>query len=497
MESTESWLKRPSSTIHVRKVDKELQHIKSLAVVSVLNKSFKESTTIPPRLTSSASSTTSSESTHRNRARSQSCCVSSRDLKDRSKKSSTSLRDDYFSFEYNDMRHVHSDHDSGTEKETVEKRLTELQELYTISAHNESVHRSTIHTQSEIIRAQDRLIEEYADNMSKLEAENRGLKMNMNMEPLTLTREDVMSTLDEVHKLQPLREYYLELIQSLQEQVALSDQRISDMDKIAHEIQKECMNQTQFIDSKLHKLSQQLVEKDKVINKMHMLHNQDSKQLLVVPSKSETRRSLFSEPTHVIWESGEEGNDFIRRSSSTSRNNSSNRSSPLTKWKSTVLPPPSPPPSQPLPPIPTDILPSKSKSSYTEQRMLHSEQRNPHSELRNSHSELSNSSNITLITHRNISTDAFGDPSPDSKSWNPLESDISMTDSEYYKEFTDQLQARLSISKEIDDLRVWEPSDYADIQKKIESNNWLEGKEQLSRKEQIAFWKGMKKKLRS
>ncbi|KAG1224377.1 hypothetical protein G6F68_020126 [Rhizopus microsporus] len=60
----------------------------------------------------------------------------------------------------------------------------------------------------------------------------------------------------------------------------------------------------------------------------------------------------------------------------------------------------------------------------------------------------------------------------------------------YYKEFTDQLQERLSMSKEIDDLSVWRPSDYDEIQRKIESEDWLE------EQQKNAFWKGMKKKLK-
>lgn len=489
MDSSDIWLKRPQSSIRTRNVDKELQHIKSLAVVSVLNKSFKEST--PSNTIASLDSSTASETTsNRNRARSYSYCHSTRDLKDRNKKSSTSLRDDYFSFHYGDMRHPRTESESqqslDTEKETPEKRVHELQELYSTTLKSGKLDKLTINAQSEIILAQDRLIHQYSDNIDELEAENRELRENCihnhvniedNSKPNQLLQEEVAYVLTELNQLLSTKATYETYIQSLQAQLVKSDAKIAEMERIGHAMHKECLDQTQFIDTKLHALTQQILDKDKIISKYHHLHD---KPLLVTPSKSETRRSLFNE-SHVIWENNEEMADNPRHSTSTSsRTSSINRHSHINRWKGNLLPPPSPPPSQPLPPIPIDISLSASRHKH------------PPS------SELSNHSNLTLITQRNISTDAFGEPSSDSKISAYSGSDISMTESEYYKEFTDQLQARLSISKEIDDLRVWEPSDYAEIQKKIDSKNWLNDRKHgnLSQKEQIAFWKGMKKKLR-
>lgn len=149
-----------------------------------------------------------------------------------------------------------------------------------------------------------------------------------------------------------------------------------------------------------------------------------------------------------------EQNSMLSRSSTMSEDDNSKRSSRqrrsyIARWKGSSLPPASPPPSTPLPPIPSDRRRSSTR--------------------------------LPIIAQKHMSVDAVGGP----HSFSSLsEQDV------YYKEFTEQLQERLSMSKEMDDLSVWRPSDYDEIQRKIESEDWLE------EQQKNAFWKGMKKKLK-
>ncbi|KAI9313595.1 hypothetical protein BX666DRAFT_2030367 [Dichotomocladium elegans] len=57
-------------------------------------------------------------------------------------------------------------------------------------------------------------------------------------------------------------------------------------------------------------------------------------------------------------------------------------------------------------------------------------------------------------------------------------------------EFTHQLDARLSVSREIDHLRIWEPP------KSVTDNASIHRRDSTSLKDGATFWRGMKKKLR-
>lgn len=65
-----------------------------------------------------------------------------------------------------------------------------------------------------------------------------------------------------------------------------------------------------------------------------------------------------------------------------------------------------------------------------------------------------------------------------------------------YREFTEQLQARLSISKEIDELNVWQPSDLEEMKQRFAKWDEDDVATKRSSRDSSAFWKGMKKKLR-
>lgn len=495
METDERWLKRPQSTIGQRNVDKELQRIKRLAVVSVLNKSFQDtapplrpSSSLLPSMSPSSSLTTSGTSQDapsKPRSHSISNPSSQNSLK---KTSNISLHGDYTTMrrsernedqislsekEMDDNRLVTSS-PIDSEKEILENRVLELEALYSASIKELHTVSDRNNAQTKLVSMQDNLIHQLTDQIEDLSSVYKHIQYGPeDVEAILKSKEELHALNEQLDELRPLKAEYMNLIERLTE----NDRKLEELEQIAKEIQKENAAQTSYIDTKVQTLLNKLLQKNEIINKLEQ--QQQQRSIAPTPemiSKSSDLKSL-NDSSSVIWEhSGEDdGNTGLSARSSyiASENNSQHRKSLIARWKGPVLPPASPPPTLPLPPIPTTSSHSRPKSTL---------------------SELSKRSSIASY-NKHLSIDAIGGSSqrrPSAQS----EIDVEIADTAYYKEFTDQLQQRLSISKEIDDLRVWEPSDYDSIQRKIESNNWSGSDDGNSQKDQAAFWKGMKKKLR-
>ncbi|KAG2201382.1 hypothetical protein INT46_010187 [Mucor plumbeus] len=542
--------------------DKELERIKSLAVVSVLNKNFKE-TTPPPRRTSllptlspSNSLTTDNHSTatqdiyskSKSHSISRSQTVSYSSNNPIKKSSNSSLHSDYSNHlsqkpSFTTNRHsaiftsssVHEDDqklpserelDEGylvtdspidTEKETLEKRVQELEALYTASMNDLQTLESQNNNQKEILVMQDRLIQQMADQLDTQENNNMQCQIcsTDDVESLLKAQQDVVILTRELNELRPLKLEYSSAISDFTEKSTINDNKIEELEQLAREIQKANAIQTEFIDTKVQTLLDKILTKNKIINKLEhdqqeqLLQQLQYQQLPHTPkpdmiSKSGSIQSLNDKST-VIWEKqgeeeeekDDEGDDKelepnSARSSYVSHEDQHRRKSYVSRWKGNSIPPASPPPSLPLPPIP-------SASSRSTSR--------PKSTL----SEISRGSSIHAqhTSNKHISMDAVGGIGGAIEGGNRTEIahrrpsiqsefDEELADAAYYKEFTDQLQERLSISKEIDDLRVWEPSDYDSIQRKIDSKNWSDSEDghSVSSSQKAAFWKGMKKKLK-
>ncbi|EIE82359.1 hypothetical protein G6F46_008068 [Rhizopus delemar] len=183
----------------------------------------------------------------------------------------------------------------------------------------------------------------------------------------------------------------------------------------------------------------------------HDLQQETQAQTVCIETKVETLMDRLKEKEDMVDKLYYEQqlSSLFPQPSSSSRSSlhstSSHGQKPATaRLKS--IPAPAPPPSAPLPPIPTHPV-----------------------------------ENIPVIASRHMSISSRPVSSAFSE---PVVSQV------YYKEFTEQLQQRLSMSKEMDDLSLWTPNDYDEIQRKIESKDWLEDQQKG------AFWKGMKKKLR-
>lgn len=146
------------------------------------------------------------------------------------------------------------------------------------------------------------------------------------------------------------------------------------------------------------------------------------------------------------------------------------RSTATPRWTGGPLPPQAPPPTDPLPPVPMSPTPQQQQQQQPEEVLSNSSKR------------------PSISSSAGGASSCFEDPETEAA----------------YREFAEQLQSRLSVSKEIDDLRVWQPADLDEFQKRM--SRWSDMDEEdikrqslassLRSKEGAAFWRGMKKKLR-
>ncbi|GAN03266.1 hypothetical protein MAM1_0037d02718 [Mucor ambiguus] len=562
MDSDDNRLKKLHSSKTQR--DKELERIKSLAVVSVLNKNFKETTPPPrpssllPTLSPSSSLTTDNPSitaaTPDGKSRSQSMSRSqtisyssgSNPLK---KPSNTSLHHEYNNNSSSSMLRTSSastnrlsriltssdaldkdqqhhvseqelddgnlvtDSPIDTEKETLEKRVQELEALYAASLNDIQALTLQSHQQNEILLLQDKLIQHMSNQLDTPAVVDMQCQLcaSDDVASLLKAQQDVAILTRELNELKPLSSEYGSAISGLIEKTSASEHKMDKLEQLAREIQKANTMQTEFIDTKVQTLLDKILRKNEIINKLehdqqqHLLKQVQYQQLPPIPvaavaaaaAKTDGIPASNDSITNVIPEEDEDGTDELEpnsaRSSYVSHESHHGRKSYISRWKGNAIPPASPPPSLPLPPIPSAS--SRSTTSNTAR---------PKSTL----SEISRGSSIHAqhtSGNKHLSMDAVGGISAQAAA-TTLDSrrpsvqsqfDEELADAAYYKEFTDQLQERLSMSKEIDDLRVWEPSDYDSIQKKIDSKNWSDSEDDHSMSSQkAAFWKGMKKKLR-
>lgn len=537
--------------------DKELERIKSLAVVSVLNKNFKETTPPPrrasllPTLSPSNSLTTDNPSTATqdiyNKSKSQSISrsqtVSYSSNNPIKKSSNSSLHSDYnnhlsrkpsfttnrlsaictsSSSVYEDDQELPSERELNedylvtnspidTEKETLEKRVQELEALYTASMNDLQILESRSNNQKEILVLQDKLIQQMTDQLDTQEINNMQCQIcsSGDVESLLKAQQDVVILTRELNELRPLKSEYSSAISDFTEKSTLNDNKIEELEQLAREIQKANAIQTEFIDTKVQTLLDKILTKNEIINKLEheqqvqLLQQLQYQQLPPTPkpdmiNKSGNVQSLNDTST-VIWEKQgeEEGNDNeletnSARSSYISHEGQNKRKSYISRWKGNSIPPASPPPSLPLPPIPS----ASSRSANRPKSTLSEISRGP-----SIHAQHTSNKHISMDAVGGIRGGAEGDTVAEITHRRPSiqsEFDEELADAAYYKEFTDQLQQRLSISKEIDDLRVWEPSDYDTIQRKIDSKNWSDSEDghSVSSSQKAAFWKGMKKKLK-
>ncbi|KAG0168840.1 hypothetical protein DFQ28_004193 [Apophysomyces sp. BC1034] len=561
----------PSASKPPRNVDRELQRIKSLAVVSVLNKAFSPQGPTPDPTPSSttnilsrqrsSSSLSSHHSDHRLRSQSSghSLHVEYTQLQARRASSTFSrLKSDELRkleeelldmFEYVSGQNVIETSIRDWEEEvlssqfaypamaegeteaSVAYRLQQLQEDYAESTgqlehaqkqilfyqeEQSQLDQSTQNTLAtwleqkeaesakvrkltDVVLRQERLLCEMESSMESVLDENKSLRTCLEKTPWVETREALRHLQTEMEVLRETKKEQEQMIANLSSELEASQQCLHQTLQLAQQLQRECESQRSDIDEKLQTLTQQLLEKETSIYQyddpwqrrdMDDMVAQDQETATNCSSRRSSRQidderapcTARSSYASTMSSSGipRPPDRPIRSSRRGSAQTAVSKRSYIARWAGGALPPAAPPPTEPLPPIPAQDDQQKTRRSMSPSGAV----------------PIHPSAKIM----KHVSVDAVS-PVADS---DPM--DVA------YREFAEQLQARLSISKEIDDLRVWQPSDLNDLQKRLESSykdedaierkqpqNVVESKRNsmlTGPKDSPTFWRGMKKKLR-
>ncbi|KAI7847748.1 hypothetical protein BDC45DRAFT_525228 [Circinella umbellata] len=437
-----------------------------------------------------------------------------------------------------DTDDIEEDSSRVKELEATVKRLNEAQEHHiqweqniqkVVANYMEQKEVETAKTRqlSQVVIQQERLIEEMENHLDQVMAANANLRSSFQETawgPIVAEARDELKNLHtEISALAETKYGLEETIANLQAELQDSQQHIQQSLNTTRQLESECQLQRSNIDEKLESLKNQVLEKDALLQKYRTNgsnSNDQHKQRKVVenliikaPVSSneispspiaspttannskrgsivDTRRlsysSIASNHTTGIPKPPVHGTHSRRGSANTT---SSSKRSYIARWTGGPLPPAAPPPTDPLPPLPFTEMNKQRGISNDSSSLSHLD--SPTSLL--SLSSLANSNNNNKIIHRS---------SIDSSS-----EIISVDEEEAYREFTEQLQSRLSVSKEIDELQVWQPTDLEELQKRIDAK-WGDLQEDqedphkrhslatLASKDGAAFWRGMKKKLR-
>ncbi|KAG2220980.1 hypothetical protein INT45_006513 [Circinella minor] len=378
---------------------------------------------------------------------------------------------------------------------------------------------------SQVVIKQERLIEEMQNHLDQVIAANANLRscfQETSWGPIVAEARDELKNIhSEISALAETKYGLEETISNLQIELKDSQQQIQHSLNTTHQLESECQIQRSNIDEKLESLKKQVLEKDTLLQKYRtygpisspndqrkvvenliiktpLPSNEISPSPMASPTTTtnhskrgsivDTRRlsysSIASNHTTGIPKPPVHGTQSRRGSTNTT---SSSKRSYIARWTGGPLPPAAPPPTDPLPPLPSTEMNKQRGVSNDTSSLSHLD--SPTSLL--SLSSLVNSNH--KIIHRS---------SMDSSS-----EIISVDEEEAYREFTEQLQTRLSVSKEIDELQVWQPTDLEELQKRIDAK-WGDLQEDqddphkrhslatLASKDGAAFWRGMKKKLR-
>ncbi|KAI9272998.1 hypothetical protein BDA99DRAFT_499746 [Phascolomyces articulosus] len=369
---------------------------------------------------------------------------------------------------------------------------------------------------SQVVIQQERLIEEMQHHLDQVVAANANLRSsfqekNASWGPaLDAARDELKGIQTEISTLAETKRDLQETITHLNIQLRHHEKQLDQSLNTSHQLSSECQLHGQKIDEKLESLKRQLLEKDTLVQKYRIYGHgpskqqqqkmdQDTKKLTEEVASTpltnnnnnkrgskdiETRRSSYASISSIPKPPARSS-----RRSSANTTTSSVRRSYIARWTGGFLPPAAPPPTDPLPPIPIEMDKQRGAS-------------NDSSSLSHPDSPTSLSSSTLLPNHYDIQNNTTmnkgGRPSIDSTAA------TSVDEEEAYREFAEQLQARLSVSKEIDELQVWQPHDLDELQKRIDAK-WGDLQEDdpkrhslatLASKDGAAFWRGMKKKLR-
>ncbi|KAI7884943.1 hypothetical protein K492DRAFT_173078 [Lichtheimia hyalospora FSU 10163] len=296
---------------------------------------------------------------------------------------------------------------------------------------------------AKVVVKQELLMEQMELHMHQVTAAASGASTQLHFE----TIEDEEQAKHTLHQLKTEIQELRDTRTSMENDISVlrreldAEQRLLEQTLVTSQtLTAECNEQRVQITEKLDTLKRQVMDKDMLLHKVYLTHRDVVPER---PARNSNRDSKQQQPQQQ------------RRSTASPR------------WTGVPLPPQAPPPTDPLPPVPLSPPPQQQPSEDV----------------------LSNSSKRPSISSSaGGASSCFEDPETEAA----------------YREFAEQLQSRLSVSKEIDDLRVWQPADLDEFQKRM--SRWSDMDEEdlkrhslassLRSKEGAAFWRGMKKKLR-
>ncbi|KAI8141011.1 hypothetical protein BJV82DRAFT_620452 [Fennellomyces sp. T-0311] len=392
------------------------------------------------------------------------------------------------------------DEDGGRVKE-LEKRLNQahqhhqqweqnMQQMVATYLEQKEAEADKARQLSQVVVKQEHLIEQMQSHLDQLVAANANLRSCFQEsswgQTIDTTRDELTCIRTEISALTETKQSLEEAVSALRIELRASQHQVQQSLHTSRHLESECQAQRTAIEEKLETLKQQLLEKDTLLQKYRIYGDQLKGESVEMPRSSsdvssisppkrsskgsETRRSSAASTTSIP-------KPPTRSSRRSSANTTSSKKSYIARWTGGPLPPAAPPPTDPLPPIPMEMDKQRGIS--------------------NDSSSTSHPDSPTSFSSASLPK-AASRPSIDSSVA------ISIDEEQAYREFAEQLQARLSVSKEIDELQVWQPSDFDELQKRIDSK-WGDLQDDdtkrhslatLASKDGGAFWRGMKKKLR-
>lgn len=546
---------KSTSAIGRRNVDRELQRLKSLGVVSVLNKTFRSQDNellAPAPMPSPSSSTSTSSSRSPQQQPLLRPSSSSSDLLQRfsAKEMSLPTATDRLGpkssssgnwvmtilpAEQDQPRPPSDENGNSTVSEPIlndsnddenhtsnrpqqqEQQLLLQQQLDQTRMKQVEMERSTQRTLEErlkqkemesikvqqlsnLIVKQDLVIHHLESSLSAALSENQLLQQN-NTDDAS-TQQELVALRQEMTTLQAHKTGYEQMIVSLCSELETSQDQTRKLTLLADTLNQQCQSQQQQIDEKLGRMVQQLAEKEAVIRKYRDSTHSDKPPSSSQQQQQQQRYSQLINDTatiHSVLSTGSSSGismafsdvDLARYSSSSSSFSrlSSARINPrrrrgkasVLSWPNGCIPPPSgPPPSSPLPPLP--II----DDDQVDPELKHMTMQ-PYSDADDDdddeHKALTTSLEQLLLQ---------------APSGYTLDDETSMN--EAYREFTEQLQTRLSISKEIDRLELWDHErlrqHHQQKQRRVSLAPTQVSSTSSTGDDASAFWKGMKNKLR-
>ncbi|CAO3599805.1 unnamed protein product [Absidia cylindrospora] len=372
------------------------------------------------------------------------------------------------------------------------------------------------------------------------------------------TKQELVSLRQELADLQVHKAGYEQMIVTLCSELESSQDETRKLTLLTTSLNQQCQQQQEQIDGKIGNLMQQLADKDALIRKYRDGHygnhseltgnyrqdlQQQQRYSLLVNDSATTHSALSASSSSISVAFSDQDSALARYSSASSYSRSSLRGNNNTKqrhsrnsiprrkgkaganvvsWPNGYIPPPSgPPPSIPLPPLP--IV----DDDQVDPELKHMTNAAQHSD---DNDDDDDDDDDELEEEQQALTSSLEQLLLQAPSGYTLDDDTTMN--EAYREFTEQLQSRLSMPKELDHLKLWDHDALERLRLQqmairrrashaptthtatSSSSQWsaasssilsgtggsdLDGQQQQQQQQQgrdnSAFWKGMKKKL--